>query len=1141
MRAWLSFIPLILLSAESTAPSRAPASIADPSPSGGDRSAIRLLQQTTAVRVSEDTCDLPDTTRYLLQDDPQVYIWFRVVDAAQGDEPSVEWLRPDGTVLTRQQWPKLTKAGNFCFHSGLFIANHEPARRPGEWRARVSWNGTHLFEQPFTVLDWTPAPAIPSGGVVNGADFTADLAPGIIFTIFGADLAPATLSASGAPLPEVIDRVSVEITDPTTTRNAPLFFVSRRQINAQVPFGIAPGRVQVRVRWANRTTQAQSVDVRARNPKLFTTTMTGRGAPILVHANYQLVSDENPAQPGEPVVLFLTGLGDVTPPLAAGQAAGDGTPGKPLNRVSEAVEITVGTQRANVLFAGLAPGFVGLYQVNFLVPDGLATTAQTIRVGCLGVQSQSDVRMAVRGTGPPPGGTPVAASVGPQGGRVEGDGFRVDIPAQTFPASTSVSVVRESAEGEALTDSLRISGLDSGWKRPIRVAVKSRQTIPADASLWCRFSIIAGSQEVDSFLARAQRDGDYLVAEMAPGEDGISAVLSPPRSRSRLAAAEAGGVTAGEAPYVTPIFLMDALYLTCPNQSASGNVTEWVMTDPDTWRPEPWQSDAAFLNKLCSIRSAVEGCVNSVNTAFRGGWPTSPPYEYQQTRWPILIEYSRKLDNSIYGHESPHNIVFSAKGSQYLILNFNKVAEEADTMKETACHELFHIVQNLYDPRGSRALRFGYDEPWIWFYEASATWFQQFAFSDRSSYVNPEGAQEGIAFFRNNRLNFREGSDRVAHQEHGYGASAFVQYLTQAIRTNVVGDIIAESRNYPDRPDRAIVKGAWGLLNQGDLLGTTWVNFLRAWMKSDLFPARAWPDISVIRTMAPGNETIRFKDAKPTPSTPVTKSVNWKADNYMARLWSVELPASWDARYQFRIALVKNSGGEALADIYAIGNTARRLGSVRAGEGFTVPDPATLIANKESLYVMAIHHANTIALDDDRQPVDLTINFELSVDFAKTREIVAALHAPLLCRRADNSISACVTGLFSIPVSNFGVSNWNAGPPFLEWQGNSFRIKRTLSNGTVEEAQGTVNAGAIPPTLTGTFSQASPNRYTYRFRVTNLPLSDSSTITFRTTGVDQFKKYVTEISVGIQDPVAQLFQSVDWDKAKDAYVTVGLR
>lgn len=91
-------------------------------------------------------------------------------------------------------------------------------------------------------------------------------------------------------------------------------------------------------------------------------------------------------------------------------------------------------------------------------------------------------------------------------------------------------------------------------------------------------------------------------------------------------------------------------------------------------------------------------------------------------------------------------------------------------------------------------------------------------------------------------------------------------------------------------PTTPPVKGIWGSLDQGDLLGGLWVSFLRAWMRRELFPARTWSTINLIRSLAPGNETIYVSSEVPTAGKPATKAATWKADNYMARLWQVRLP-----------------------------------------------------------------------------------------------------------------------------------------------------------------------------------------------------------------------------------------------------------
>ena len=187
--------------------------------------------------------------------------------------------------------------------------------------------------------------------VVNAADYTEAIAPGSIIAIFGDSLAARSGSAVATPFPTFLERTSVEVDG----RGIPLFFVSPGQINAQMPFG-AGGQVQVRVRTPGGISATVAVPVAPSAPRLFTPSMDGKGNPILVHAaDYSFVSAASPAVAGEFLILFLTGLGVVTP-----------APGS--------VAVIFGAQ-AEVSFAGQARGFAGLNQINFQVPGGVPAGA----------------------------------------------------------------------------------------------------------------------------------------------------------------------------------------------------------------------------------------------------------------------------------------------------------------------------------------------------------------------------------------------------------------------------------------------------------------------------------------------------------------------------------------------------------------------------------------------------------------------------------------------------------------------------------------------------------------------------------------------------------------------------------------------
>jgi hypothetical protein len=88
---------------------------------------------------------------------------------------------------------------------------------------------------------------------------------------------------------------------------------------------------------------------------------------VAVHADYSLVTTQNPARPGDAITLYGVGFGPVTPLPATGAPAG----GSPPSVMNPNPIVGVSAHNATVQFAGLSPGSVGLYQFNIVVPDGL--------------------------------------------------------------------------------------------------------------------------------------------------------------------------------------------------------------------------------------------------------------------------------------------------------------------------------------------------------------------------------------------------------------------------------------------------------------------------------------------------------------------------------------------------------------------------------------------------------------------------------------------------------------------------------------------------------------------------------------------------------------------------------------------------
>ena len=223
-------------------------------------------------------------------------------------------------------------------------------------------------------------PQVSFGGVLNNATFGLGeaLAPGGITSLFGDQFtAPgAALSlAAGAPLPTTLGGVRVLVND----RAAPLYFVSTGQINFQMPFDLTPGEVTVRVEREGTRGNAASAAIVDRSPRVLIWPIAGNYG-IVVNNDGTLTLPlgtrlgsftGRPAKAGDALVIYAVGLGQTDPPVQTGVAS----PSGPLARVN-GTTVIFGARgpfggNAEPIYAGLSPGFVGLYQVNVVVPTGL--------------------------------------------------------------------------------------------------------------------------------------------------------------------------------------------------------------------------------------------------------------------------------------------------------------------------------------------------------------------------------------------------------------------------------------------------------------------------------------------------------------------------------------------------------------------------------------------------------------------------------------------------------------------------------------------------------------------------------------------------------------------------------------------------
>jgi len=236
------------------------------------------------------------------------------------------------------------------------------------------------------------SPVVSDGGIVNGASFAAStpVGPGGILSLFGSKLSASVATANSLPLPRTLNGVRVTVNGAV---DAPLFYVSPTQINFQMPVEVTGTSASLVVSNGSIAGPLATVAVTAEAPGIFTTATSGSGQAAALNADFTANSSGNPAAGGSTVSFFVTGLGATNPAFVTGQT---GATSEPLNRTVQTPVVMINGISAAVGFSGLAPGFVGLYQVNATVPSGTPAGPSVPVTLTINGRTSNAVTMAVK-------------------------------------------------------------------------------------------------------------------------------------------------------------------------------------------------------------------------------------------------------------------------------------------------------------------------------------------------------------------------------------------------------------------------------------------------------------------------------------------------------------------------------------------------------------------------------------------------------------------------------------------------------------------------------------------------------------------------------------------------------------------------
>ena len=239
---------------------------------------------------------------------------------------------------------------------------------------------------PLTI-SLTPPPVAYNDGTVNGASFAprAAIAAGSIASVFGANL----IGSSSESLTVKLNNIKV-----------PIFAVSPGQINFQVPWELAgQSQASLTVTTNGLTSSPVTVSLAPLAPGIFSTSATGSGQGSVLIANTAFIAapvgalpGSRPVARGDSISIYCTGLGPVTNQPPMGLVAS----GSPQSVTVTTPLVKIGGITVPAAFSGLAPGIVGLYQVNVQVPTAVAPGSEVPVSLLMGDSISNTVTIAVQ-------------------------------------------------------------------------------------------------------------------------------------------------------------------------------------------------------------------------------------------------------------------------------------------------------------------------------------------------------------------------------------------------------------------------------------------------------------------------------------------------------------------------------------------------------------------------------------------------------------------------------------------------------------------------------------------------------------------------------------------------------------------------
>ena len=217
-------------------------------------------------------------------------------------------------------------------------------------------------------------PTIAPNGIVIHGGAAAVVSPGSLVDIYGTNLAAAPATAPGFPLTTSLGNVQVTVNGTA----APLYYVSPGQVDFQIPYSTPAGSALVQVTSNGLSGGSAAITVQPAAPSLLTyVDAAGSTRAVVQNQDYSINSATNCAGQGSFLTAYLIGSGPLDNAVATGATATS----SPLSSETLTTTATVDSAPATVTFAGMAPGFVGLMQVDLQTPNVNGNVPLQVQVG----------------------------------------------------------------------------------------------------------------------------------------------------------------------------------------------------------------------------------------------------------------------------------------------------------------------------------------------------------------------------------------------------------------------------------------------------------------------------------------------------------------------------------------------------------------------------------------------------------------------------------------------------------------------------------------------------------------------------------------------------------------------------------------